>query len=495
MDGERALNVNEALAAVRILQAKLQSQIPALVKADTYYNGTQPLQFLAPEVRAQVGNRLTSLVINWPRVIADSVSRRSAVEGFRLGRAGDADEDLRALWELNDLGEWHQMANTDSLVHARSYLSVGPNEEAPDVPRIMVESAHQIAVEYSPGTRRLRRVLKMWSDGPISYATLYEPTETWRFQAANADVFGGLGSDWKLRADPESQPLGVVPFAPLVNRPRVLNLDGESELTDVMPLADAINKMATDLMVGAEFSAMPRRWATGIAIPSGPDRERLQAEVSEYWDQATKDKTWLAGTGVQFGQFSEASLDNFIGGIKLLTSQVAAIGGLPPDDLGLNTTNPASAEARRAAETTLIGRVEEKHRYWSGGYERAMQMATALQFEIPFADLPREYRQMETIWRDPATPNVAQAMDAALKGTQAGVYDIVQAQETVGLSPAQREAIKARAEEASANAATADVEARMVLARRLQSEDGLSLNASLAAVGLLQAAAANATAP
>lgn len=240
---------------------------------------------------------------------------------------------------------------------------------------------------------------------------------------------------------------------------------------------------------------MPRRWATGIAIPSGPDRERLQAEVSEYWDQATKDKTWLAGTGVQFGQFSEASLDNFIGGIKLLTSQVAAIGGLPPDDLGLNTTNPASAEARRAAETTLIGRVEEKHRYWSGGYERAMQMATALQFEIPFADLPREYRQMETIWRDPATPNVAQAMDAALKGTQAGVYDIVQAQETVGLSPAQREAIKARAEEASANAATADVEARMVLARRLQSEDGLSLNASLAAVGLLQAAAANATAP
>jgi hypothetical protein len=34
----------------------------------------------------------------------------------------------------------------------------------------------------------------------------------------------------------------------------------------------------------------------------------------------------------------------------------------------------------------------------------------------------------------------------------------------------------------------------MTLARRLQAEDGLSLNASLAAVGLLQAAAQN-TAP
>jgi hypothetical protein len=299
-----------------------------------------------------------------------------------------------------------------------------------------------------------------------------------------------------LREAPEPQPLGVVPFAPLVNRPRVLNLDGESELTDVMPLADAINKLASDMLVSAEYHAMPRRWATGIQIPTGPNRERLQAEVAQYWDQATKDKTWLAGTGVSFGQFAEASLDNFIGGIKLLTSQVAAIGGLPPDDLGLNTTNPASAEARRAAETTLIGRVQEKQAHLGGGQERAMQMAVALRLgEVPFADLPAEFRRMETIWRDPATPNVAQAMDAAVKGVQVGIYDIVQAQEAVGLSPVQRDAINERARLNAQTAATQDVEARMALARKLQADDNLSVNASLAAVGLFQAAAQNSTPP
>jgi hypothetical protein len=57
---------------------------------------------------------------------------------------------------------------------------------------------------------------------------------------------------------------------------------------------------------------------------------------------------------VEFGQFPEATLEGFVAGINLLTASLASIGGLPPDDLGLNTTNPASAEARRAAETTLI---------------------------------------------------------------------------------------------------------------------------------------------
>jgi hypothetical protein len=47
----------------------------------------------------------------------------------------------------------------------------------------------------------------------------------------------------------------VVPF---INRPRMTHLYGESELTDMMPLADAINKLATDMMVTAEYYVEPR---------------------------------------------------------------------------------------------------------------------------------------------------------------------------------------------------------------------------------------------
>jgi hypothetical protein len=81
---------------------------------------------------------------------------------------------------------------------------------------------------------------------------------------------------------------------------------------------------------------------------------------------------------VQFGQFPEANLDGFGSAIRLLTSALAAIGGLPPDDLGLNQVNPASAEARRAAETVLVLRAREKQSSNERAYVRAMRMAVAL---------------------------------------------------------------------------------------------------------------------
>jgi hypothetical protein len=98
---------------------------------------------------------------------------------------------------------------------------------------------------------------------------------------------------------------------------------------------------------------------------------------------------------------------------------------------------------------------------------------------------------MSCDWRDPATEAISQEMDAAVKGVTANIYDIEAAQARVGMGPAERAAMKARRESAAATGATADVEARMALAQRLQADNGLTLNASLAAVGLIQAAATN----
>jgi hypothetical protein len=500
MDGVSALTSPSAIPSlVTKLSRDIASVQPVIDACDAYYRGQQPLQFLAPEVRQQVGNRLTSLVINWPRVIVDSVQRRTYVEGFRLGAGGQADDELWRIWQANDLDEWSQLAHIDALVHGRSFLTVWGDDEDPATPRITVESAQQMTVSYKAGTRQVDAALKRWRDDGVEYATLYLPDQVTRY-AAEAPTASAAAQNLAWRFD-QSLPnrLGAVPVVPLVNRPRLLNLNGESELTDIVPLADAVNKLATDMMVTSEFHATKRRWATGIQVSTNggevgeAERRRLQAEVAEYWDQATKGKTWLAGSGVNFGQFDEASLENFANAIRLLTSQIAAIGGLPPDDLGLTTTNPASAEARRAADTVRTERAKEKMRSWGGSYERAMRLALAVQSNVPLHALSTDVRGMETIWRDPETPTVAQTADAAVKLLTAGITDVEQAQEDIGLSPVQRESIAARRNQAAATAATADVTARMDLARKLQAEDGLTLNAALAAVGLLQAAAQNST--
>lgn len=481
----------DALATVKLLGEQLDASDGELNKLDRYYDGKQPLNYLAPEIAAQVGRRLSSLVINWPRTIVDSVQRRTYVEGFRVGDDGAVDAELARLWQENDLDETSQLAQLDALIHGRAFLMVWGSDVDPLTPRITVESAHQVTVSRTPGSREIRAALKRWTDGDDDYASLYLRDEILRF--VKPSVRAGVVSKWSLQ-DRFDNPLGAVPVVPLVNRPRLLKLDGESELTDVIPLADAVNKLATDMIVASEFHAMPRRWATGIQIPTGPNREKIQADAAEYWDNATKGKTWLAGEGVEFGQFSEANLDNFVAAIQLLTAQIAAVAGLPPHFLGINTDNPASADAIRAAEATLVERAQEKHRTWAGAYEEAMRLAVAARDGVPVADLDSDLRRMETVWRDPATPTPAQSMDAAVKGVQAGIYDEVTAQEVVGLTPQQRDAIADRRHTATATAANADVQAKLALARELVRTDGLTFNAALAAVGLLQAAGINSAA-
>ncbi len=476
------------LERIAVLSAKIDKADTKMHVLDHYYEGTQPLSFLAPEVEAQVGDRLASMVINWPRVIVDSVQRRCTVEGFRLGAGGAVDAALWGLWNASDMTMWSGMNQVDTLVHGRSFLSVWADDAGQ--PSISVESAHQVAVEYDPGSFRVAAALKRFQDGDRHRAFLYLPGEVRRYSAPSP-VMGVVGvTRWEFE-DSLPNPLDVVPIVPLANRPRVLNLDGESELTDVIPLADAVNKIATDMLVTSEFHAGPRRWATGIQIPAGPDRERMQAEVSAYWDNAVKGKTWLAGEGVSFGQFAEANLANFTDAIGMLTGQIAAIAGLPPHYLGVSTQNPASADAIRSAEATLNERAREKHASWGASYKRVMQMALAVRDGRTFAEIAAETATLETVWRDPETRTKAQDADAAVKLHGAGIIDDVQAQESVGLSPMQRQAIADRRETAANTAATADVSARLALARRLETEDGLSKNAALAAVGLLQAAGLN----
>ncbi len=485
-------DVDSRLRQVRGLLKKLHDDEKELARVDRYYTGDQPLEFLAPEIRAQVGDRLTSLAVNWPRTIVDSVHRRLHVEGFRVGPDGAAADDLWDIWKANDLTEWSGLLHLDALVHGRGFLSVWANPEVPDYPLIAVESAHQVAVDYLPGDpqRRLRSAVKLWQDGDERFATLYLPDRLVKYRAPANSTLSPVPR-WR-RYDELPNPLGVVPIVPVVNRSRVLNLNGESELSDVIPLADAVNKLATDMMVASEFSAMPRRWATGLEIPSDPgDRDRFRAEVQFYWDALEKHRTRVGGPGVTLGQDAEASLTNFTQAIQMLTAQIAAIAGLPPHYLGINTANPASADAIRSAESTLVERAREKHHAWSSAYVRAMRLAVAVRDGRRYADVAVDLRDLETIWREPGTRTVAQEMDAAVKAVQAGIYDTVKGQEAVGMTPGEREAMAERQRFAADTLATQQVRAQIALADELERTRGMTPNAALAAAGLFQSAALN----
>ena len=407
------------------LSAELVKGHGEIKKYSKYYEGKQPLRYMAPQLERELGPRITQLVLNWPRLGVDAYESRLDVEGFRVAGEVEGSEDLWEIWRANDLDEISQQAHLEALITGRSFVIVGPGED-PKIPLISVEHPSQVAVMRDPGTRRVTAAIKSWvDDGDVQNVTLYQPdvTRYYRKPKNEFELQRQVDHGW-----------GMVPVVPVVNRPRMLCPDGVSELADVVSIADAANKMATDMMVSAEFHAMPRRAWFGMSEEDFADEHGNPISVwsriagREWATEHTQDEAGVV-------QFAEADLRNFHESIKLLAQLASQVLALPPHYMGFATTNPPSADAIRSAEAQLVKRCERKQTIFGGAWERVMQIAA----RIAGVEDGRDLRLLETVWRNPATPTVAQKADAAVKLYTAGISTLEQTREDVGYTPAQRQ--------------------------------------------------------
>ena len=221
----------------------------------------------------------------------------------------------------------------------------------------------------------------------------------------------------------------------LVNRPRLQFPDGESELTDVIPLLDAIGKLSSDMMISAEYSASPRRYVTGL-FPNDSANEaqvdEIASRIKERWERAHASKFLIAPSEkTQFGQFESSSLSNYEGAITMLTAQIAAISALPPSYLSLLNSNPTSADAIRSSEARLTAKAERRMQTWSGAYEELMRLAVTIRDGEPNPDL----MDLQTLWESASPSTIAQTADAESKLYAAGIIDRRAALSALDYSP------------------------------------------------------------
>ncbi|NUS17099.1 MAG: phage portal protein [Streptomyces sp.] len=441
----------DAVGWVKRLAEAHDRQLTQLRLWDAYYEGRQPLSYMAPELLQEVDDRLRQVVINWPQLVVDSLEERLDIEGFRLGGQEHADQDLwTGIWQPNDLDEESQLAHVDALAMCRSYVIVGAGDSAGDPPVITVESPLQVFAERDPRTRRIVAALKRWQEpkgdgGCEEFAALYLPDVTVRLHRDDSS------SAW-VELDQDEHGLETVPVVALVNRARVADRGGVSELAAIVPLSDAACKIASDMMVGAEFHALPRRWATGLADddfkdPSGRPVSSLSKIIGRVW--ASRNEK------VSFGQFPEANLSNFHETLNSLARIVASLSGLPPTYLGLATDNPPSADAIRASESRLVKRAERRQRAFGGAWEEVMRLALL----VRDGHIRPEAERLETVWRDPATPTFAQQADAVVKLHAGGLLPTEMGWERLGFSAGQIARMKAMEDDALTRLTAADLHA------------------------------------
>lgn len=371
--------------------------------------------------------RVLELVLNWPGLVINTVEARLDVEGFLLADGTDTDDRLWNWWQTNDLDLESSLLHQEALGLGRGFVIVGNHPEE-GTPAITVHTEVGMAVSIDPLTREVAEAVRTYEDaGGTKWAAHYLPRQTNYYYLA---LTGGWVMDTSKTLKHASAVPAVVPF---VNRFRIADHVGRSEMADVLGLTDAACRTLTNMQLAQELLGAPLRGLFGVDDEDLEDADGNPVDaVDLYMGRLLTSENDQA----KIMQLAGADLRNFTEVIQAYARQVSVLTGIPQHYLGLaSSENTASADAMRASENQLVKRVERHQRIFGEAWERVMRVALAVQGE----SIDRATR-LETVWRDASTPTMASKMDAAVKGKESGLYGPDTALKMAGFSLEERKA-------------------------------------------------------
>lgn len=427
----------QALALVDLLEHELLRRRPLIDRNEAYYRGRQRLTFASDQFRKFHGDRYRDFSDNWVQIVADSPVERLTVNGMMAAGATEADKDLWRVWQLNGLDADSQLGFLGAVNSGRSFVLVWGNPDDPDTPEVTFEDASQCIVVYEPGSRRRRRAaLKRWDDGMSSYATLYLPDEVWKFergQLGRSDKSPQMQSvdeemdRWGLRdtletgdlANPQVNPLGVVPMVELPNRP-LLSDDPVSDVSGVIAMQDAVNLLWAQLFTASDYASFPQRIVLGAEIPEMPildsDGKIVGSRPVDMERFAVDRVMFFEGENVKVTEWTAANLEAYSNIIEVAVGHIAAQTRTPQHYLIGKMAN-LSGDALLAAETGLVKRVEEKHLWFGQALREVFRLIALAQGESAKAAAVAGGR---VLWANAESRSEAQTADALVKLRQIG---------------------------------------------------------------------------
>lgn len=305
-----------------------------------YYRGKQPLIYTAKRLRAIFKNMDAYFAENWCAVVIDAVKERIELAELKLEDTS-AHAVLDTLWLENEMNLESDEVHTAALVCGEAFVVVWPDAEGQ--PRAFYNDPRLCHVFYeADNPRRKRFAAKWWTgDDDRRRLTLYYPDHLEYYisngkakdvQAATAFV--------PLNEPAAPNPYGEIPVFHFRTQHTII-----SDLNDVIPIQDAINKLITDMMVAAEYGAFPQRWI----ISSKGVQGKVKNAPNEIMDLPA------AEDGMQptsAGQFNIADLRQFFDAINNLVSAISAI-TRTPHHYFFNTGGVPSGEALIVMESGL----------------------------------------------------------------------------------------------------------------------------------------------
>src|SRR5690606_400658 len=305
------------------------------------------------------------------------------------------------------------LPHLDGLVYGTGFAIVGAGGDGEPDALITLESPFHVTTIRNPRTRRTAAgyARQLDDDGEEVGFTLYLPNETVWVDSSGIV----LDYDW--------HGLGRVPVVPFPNRIRSDRLGGRSEITKaVRSLTEGAVRTLLGVEVHREFYQAPQWHVVGASQDQFVDDN---GNPISGWEAVmgrilALDFNEDTGQKPEIGQFQAASPAPYFEQIKGYAQLLAAEAAIPATYLGFVHDNPTSADAIRTAEARLVKRAERRQKVFGAAWLEVARLALL----IRDGELPDDFNEVRTAWRDPSTPTRAAATDATVKLVQTGVLPV-----------------------------------------------------------------------
>lgn len=379
--------------------------------ARKYYAGDHPMLFAAQRFTTVFGEKFQATADNLCPAIVDSIADRLIVTGVGTNateesQVDDGNGNTRTrvtdpigshawrVWNRNRMPMRSSEVHREALLTGDGYVIVwqDPRGRAAIWPQV----AHEMAVLYSEEIPGLIDVAaRVWTqrDGRLRI-NLFYPDRTERYQSRQAPLrpsTSWIGKAAQTLLGRAASAVGVADFEELgviqntFGRVPVFHFSnmrlyapGISELRDVMPLQDALNKAVCDMIVAMEFAAYRQRWAVGLEVdtdetgkPKAPPFQPGPDRIFAAEDKETK-----------FGEFSETNLTQFLEVQESLRSEIARVSGVPLHYLFITRGDFPSGEAMKSAEARFSRKIMDRQGGYGSAWDDALQFALKIEADL-----------------------------------------------------------------------------------------------------------------
>jgi len=331
---------------LKLAYTALQSKQAPYTILWSYYNGDQPLRYSTERLREVFRDLSARFTQNWCSVVVNASLDRMNLLRFSIANDERSSDRANELWTTTEMTLDDVDVHLAALVIGESFVVVWPNEEgAVEAYYNDPRNCHLFYETTNP--RKKRMGCKWWvGDEGERRLTLYYPDRLEYY--ASAQKADQISSSAALRpAEPPSapNPYGEIPIFHLRRERRSI----ESELANLVPLQDAINKLLADMMVAAEFGAFRQRW-----VITNADTKTLKNAPNEIWQIPAGD---TMSQGSQVGEFGQTDLGVYLGAMDKLATSIAVISRTPKHYF-FDAGGDPSGEALIVMEAPLTHKVE-----------------------------------------------------------------------------------------------------------------------------------------